>query len=151
MQAGIILQERGVMMPVTEEAKMALSKVSLTDVTNHSYGTITMGHAHGRETLRNSLIIPKNTPIPCTHSDTFFTIHDDQQVIHCTITQGEDLDPEFVNVITEGFMKLPAGRPRGCEILITYSYDANGRMSCEFKDVLTGRIQCFNLDSLPTS
>ncbi|MBK6290782.1 MAG: Hsp70 family protein [Ignavibacteria bacterium] len=151
VQAGIILQERGVMMPVTEEAKMALSKVSLTDVTNHSYGTITMGHAHGRETLRNSLIIPKNTPIPCTHSDTFFTIHDDQQVIHCTITQGEDLDPEFVNVITEGFMKLPAGRPRGCEILITYSYDANGRMSCEFKDVLTGRIQCFNLDSLPTS
>lgn len=150
VQAGMILQERGVLTTVTEEAKMTLSKVSVTDVTNHSYGTISVGEAHGREALRNTFIIPKNTPIPCTRTDTFYTMHDDQQVVEIMITQGEDEDPEFVNVITEGYMQLPPGRARGCAIEVTYSYDANGRMSCSFKDMLSGRVQNFSLDTRST-
>lgn len=147
VQAGMIMQENGTLVTVTDEAKMALSRVSLTDVTNHSYGTISVGEAHGREALRNTFIIPKNTPIPCTRTDMFYTMHDDQQIVQIKITQGEDEDPEFVNVITEGFMQLPPGRQRGCAIEVTYSYDANGRMSCTFKDVLSGRTQNFSLDT----
>lgn len=147
VQAGMIMQERGLLVTVTDEAKMAISKVSITDVTNHSYGTIYVSDVHGRSALRNAIIIKKNTPIPCSSTESFYTMHDDQQVVEIKITQGEDEDPEFVNVVTHGYMKLPPGRPAGCEIEATYSYDANGRMHCTFKDLQSGRVQHFSLDA----
>ncbi len=67
--------------------------------------------------------------------------------MNCTLTQGEDVDPEFVNTIEQCTLELPAGRPEGCEIQITYSYDANERMQCVYKDVQTGRSKKIELES----
>lgn len=146
IQAGMLMQEQG-LIELTEDAATALRNTQLQDVTNHSFGTISLNDHHGTETLRNSIIIPKNTAIPKSITKSFFTIAQGQTQIHCQITQGEDEDPKFINVITEGLLDLPLNRPAGLEVKVTYSYDANGRMSCEFLDVESGNQKKFDLDT----
>jgi len=43
---------------------------------------------------------------------------------------------------------LPAGRPEGQEIQITYSYDENQMMECSFKDVETERVTKIEISML---
>ena len=145
IQAGVLMQEQG-LMEATPEAQGMLSRTRIRDVTNHSFGTLALTEVHGTARLRNSIIIPKNRPIPASLTDTFYTTYDNQDTIQCTITQGEDEDPEFVKKIVEGDMALPSQRPAGRPIEVTYSYDANGRMACVFKDVESGRTKRFDLD-----
>ena len=76
-------------------------------------------------------------------------MNEDQESVLCTVTQAsnnEETDPEFVQKIVEARMDLPPGRPRGSPIEVTYSYDANQRMICVFRDVVSGRKKEFNLD-----
>ena len=50
-----------------------------------------------------------------------------------------ETDPQFVEIVWEGDLELPEGRPPGMEIEITFSYDLNGVMKCTFQDVETGK------------
>ena len=60
----------------------------------------------------NSIVIPKNTPIPCQQSQTYVTSEDNERVIEVAITQGEDTDPKYVDVIGKIALEVPpAGRP----------------------------------------
>ncbi len=145
IQAGVLMEKEG-LSNLPDEAKAYLSRTSIRDVTNHSFGTLVLQELHGVTRLRNSIIIPKNRPVPARHTDTFYTTNDDQDCIDCVITQGEDEDPEFVRKIVEGQMPLPSGRRAGCPIEVTYSYDHNGRMACVFKDVQSGNTKKFDLD-----
>jgi len=145
IQAGMLMQERG-LIDLPDAAAAALRCTNLQDVTNYSYGTIAVSEAHGREKLRNIFVILKNTPIPCSNTEIFYTLSPDQRKLSCKITQGEDEDPEFVNVLWEDSLELPPGRPAGREVRVTYAYDANGRMSSEFLDVESGRKKQCNLD-----
>lgn len=145
IQAGMLAQERG-LAQLPEAAAASLSQTRLQDVTNHSYGTISIGEAHGRDRLRNTIMIPKNSQIPCSRTKSFYTATADQREVQCQITQGEDEDPEFVTVMAEGSLPLPPGRPANCEVRVTYSYDANQRMSCEFLDVESGETRRFEMD-----
>ena len=135
------------MIELTEDAAAALRNTRLQDVTNHSFGVIHLDNQHGAETLCNSIIIPKNTAIPKSATKSLYTIRQGQTQVHCQITQGEDEDPKFVNIIADGLLDLPPNRPVGMEIKVTYSYDANGRMSCEFLDVESGNRKKFDLDT----
>ena len=56
-----------------------------------------------------------------------------------TESVSEETDPRFVNIIWEGELTLPYGRPAGQEILATYSYDENQTMHASFVDVATGK------------
>jgi len=150
IQAGMLAQEQG-LVEFSDAAAASLSQTRLQDVSNHSYGTISIAEAHGREQLRNTIIIPKNTPIPCSRTQTFYTNASDQREVVCQITQGEDSDPEFVTRIKEGTLALPPGRPANCEIKVTYAYDANQRMSCEFLDVESGQKKRYDLDMAETA
>jgi molecular chaperone DnaK len=147
IQAGMLMHDQG-MIELTEDAATALRNTRLQDVTNHSFGTIYLGDHHGAKTLRNSIIIPKNTAIPKSITESFYTFRHGQTQVHCRITQGEDEDPKFVNIIADGLLDLPPNRPANLEVKVTYSYDANGRMSCEFLDVESGNRKKFDLDTV---
>ena len=69
----------------------------------------------------NSIVIPKNTPIPCEQSQTYLTSEDNEQSIEVEITQGEDMDPKYVDVIGRISFEVPPNRPAGCEITVTYA------------------------------
>ena len=118
----------------------ALKGAQVAEVCNHSYGTLAIleDAATGEEVYGNSIVIPKNTPIPCEVSQTYITSEDNEQRIEVEITQGEDADPKYVDVIGRIVLEVPPDRPAGCEITVTYAYDLNQRVKATVKDEQTG-------------
>jgi molecular chaperone DnaK len=119
-----------------------LKNIRLTDVCNHSYGTICapIDQKTGRRVVENRIILRKNTPLPCHVTKTFYTVSEGQTELEINITQGEDTATEYVNKIATHKLKLPPNRPAECPIRVTYSYDVNQRMHCFFEDVQSGTV-----------
>jgi len=130
----------------------SLSKISLTDVCNHHYGTICLGlvdERTGQPGLVNDILIQKNTPLPAEEKRLYRTVAAGQTSIKATVTQTQDeeRDPDFVNKLFEGVLDgLPADRPAGRPVEVTYSYDTNQRMKCVFRDIESGRELVKDLD-----
>ena len=118
-----------------------LKDISLTDVCNHSYGTICapIDKKTGKRIIENRIILKKNTPLPCEQSQTFYTMSKGQKELELTVTQGEDSQPQFVNRIATHKFELPEGREAKCPIKVTYRYDVNQRMNCSFVDLQSGK------------
>jgi molecular chaperone DnaK len=114
-----------------------LKDINLTDVCNHSYGTICapIDKETGRRVVENRIILKKNTPLPCEVSQVFYTVSEGQKQVEVTITQGEDTTPDYVNKIATHKLDLPPDRPAQCPIKVTYRYDVNQRMHCVFEDL----------------
>lgn len=123
-----------------------LKGIKLTDVCNHSYGTICApwDEELKKNIVGNHIILKKNTPLPCEVSQTFYTMSQGQTELQVTVTQGEDLCIEYVNEIATHMIPLPAGREARCPIKVMYSYDLNQRMHCKFEDVKSGEV--FEMD-----
>ena len=117
-----------------------LQDINLTDVCNHSYGTICapVDKETGRRIIANRIILKKNTPLPCESTQMFYTMSKGQTEVEVTITQGEDTAVEYVNKIATHKFKLPPDRSAGRPVKVTYSYDVNQRMHCRFQDVESG-------------
>jgi molecular chaperone DnaK len=126
---------------VSQGIAAGLRDVQLKDVCNHSYGTICAPYDEetGRHVVRNTLILKKNTPLPCDATQTFYTMSEGQTELQVTVTQGEDEDPEYVNRIATENFELPPNRPANRPIHVRYSYDVNQRMHCTFLDEDSGR------------
>ncbi len=122
--------------------RTGLKDIILTDVCNHSYGTLCapVDQETGKRFLQNRIILKKNTPLPCEVSQVFYTLSQGQKRVEVTITQGEDADPTYVNRIATQRFELPPDRAAERPIKVTYSYDLNQRMHCKFEDVESGRL-----------
>ncbi|MGI8604128.1 MAG: Hsp70 family protein [Verrucomicrobiales bacterium] len=124
-------------------ALFSLQAARVHEVCNQSYGTLAIieDAATGHEVYANSIVIPKNTPIPCQQSQTYLTSEDNERVIEVSITQGEDTDPKYVDVVGKIALEVPPGRPKGCEVTVTYGYDANQRVHAHVTDERSGKSQ----------
>ncbi|NNE90259.1 MAG: Hsp70 family protein [Verrucomicrobiales bacterium] len=112
----------------------------VSEVCNHSYGTIAIieDGSTGEAVVQNSVVIPKNTPIPCSMSQTYITSEDNEELIEVEITQGEDTDPRYVDIVGKIALEVPPGRKAGCEVTVTYSYDENQRVRAQIFDAESG-------------
>jgi molecular chaperone DnaK len=123
--------------------KNAIQKIKVSETTSKCFGTISMDHDAAREqmTLANTVLIAKGEKIPCSVTESFYTIQDGQVSVKCRLTESTapETDPRFVKVVWEGDLELPPGRPQGQEIKVTFSYDVNQMMKCSFVDTATGR------------
>jgi molecular chaperone DnaK len=99
----------------------------------------------GETTYANSIVIAKDTPIPCQQSQTYLTSEDDERLIEVPVTQGEDTDPRYVDVVGMIHLEVPPGRPAGCAVTVTYSYDADQRVRAHITDQLSGQSQEVNV------
>ena len=119
-----------------------LKDIKLTDVCNHSYGTICapIDEETCQHVIKNHIILKKNTPLPCEVSEMFYTMSEGQTELKVNVTQGEDSSVDYVNKIATHTLKLPPGRPAECPIKVTYSYDVNQRMHCKFEDIESGEV-----------
>jgi molecular chaperone DnaK len=122
-------------------ALFAKKSARIQEVCNASYGTLAMIYnaRTGEEKLMNSIVIPKNTPIPCSRTQVYQTSEDNERVIEVDITQGEDEDPRYIDVIGRITLEVPANRPKGCEVAVTFSYDENQRVRALVVDKQSGR------------
>ncbi len=123
--------------------KKSLQRIKVVESTAKCFGTISLVHDDTRsETIRaNIVLIHKGEKIPCSVTKSFYTMHDNQESVRCTITESTnpEKDPKFVKVIWEDELALPSGRPQGQEIKVTFSYDDNQIMKCSFVDAGTGK------------
>ncbi len=124
-------------------ALFAKKSARVREVCNASYGTLAMvvNASKGVEAVQNSVVIPKNTPIPCSKTQVYVTSEPNEKRIEVDITQGEDSDPRYVDIIGRISLEVPPNRPAGCEIAVTYSYDENQRVRALVVDKQSGRSQ----------
>jgi len=130
---------------LTSSQALALNNVKIQEVTNKNYGTIVVDFDEltGQKKPENSIIINKGTEIPCKKTNTYYTGVPNQKAVDCKITECEhaEADVAFVEIVKILELKLPPldnGRPPGSPIDVTYRYDVNQMMHCEFKDPETG-------------
>lgn len=120
----------------------------VAEVCNQSYGILALleNPETGEQQVRNSIIIAKNTPLPCSRTQTYVTSEDNESIIEVDVTQGEDEDPRYVDVIGRLTLKVPPGRPAGCAVTVTYSYDENQRVRSSVLDQQSGKSTEIDID-----
>lgn len=123
--------------------RAAVQKIKVAETTSKCFGTISLGQDEARGDVRpvNNILIRKGDKIPCSVTESFYTVHDGQVAVNCQLTESSaaESDPRFVKVLWQGDLVLPPDRPRGQEIRITYAYDENQIIKCSFEDVASGR------------
>jgi molecular chaperone DnaK len=123
--------------------KNAIQKIKVSESAGKCFGTISIGHNTARDQaeLSNSILIRKGEKIPCSVTESFYTVYEGQEAVSCKVTESTsaETDPRFVKVIHDGELVLPPGRPAQQEVKVTFAYDDNQIMKCSFVDVDTGR------------
>jgi molecular chaperone DnaK len=129
----------------------SIDKLKVAEISTYYFGTLSVGFNNARQTeeIHNSIIISKGEKIPCQRTSEFQTMHENQTAIRCRVTKSgsPETDPRFVSVVWEGELELPEDRPAGQIVKVTYSFDENGMMQCEFLDVESGRETKIQLDN----
>ena len=139
--AALYAAYRGDQEKLSPAQRNAISGMNFTERTGKYYGTIALFNVNGEERPMNSILIKKNTIIPCEAIESFYTILEGQTAVKCQVTESvnEETDLKFVFVANSIKLPLPPGRPAGQEIKVTFRYDVNQTMDCCFKDVATGK------------
>lgn len=94
----------------------------IQDVNSHGLGVV-ISREDGR--MGNSVIIPRNQPIPATASEVYATVADNQTEIQLQVTEGDDEDLSYVNVIGTAEIKINP-HPAGSPVRVDLGYDQNG-------------------------
>lgn len=111
----------------------------LVDITPYTYGTSAIGYLNGEYYPFFFVpIIRKNTPLPVTKTEAFYTQHDGQVEVQIRIYQGEDEDAlnniEIGEFLVKGLRDVPAGNT----ITLTLSLDLNGILHVSAQEKDTG-------------
>lgn len=140
IQAGIIkVQKKD--SGISDMVRMKFGSVNIADVTAHSFGAITLDENNKR---RNAVIIPKNSKIPISKSQIFYTTVINQTSVKLTVIQGEDSDPEYCTIIGTTVLNFPP-KPLNSPIIFNYKYDSNGIIFATAKDPDTGDKSIINI------
>ena len=112
-----------------------VSDILLLDVTPLTVGLETLGNV-------STPLIPRNTTIPTSKSETFTTAADGQTSVEIHVLQGERPmagdNKSIGRFILDGVLPAPRGVP---QIEVTFDIDANGIISVSAKDKGTGKEQ----------
>lgn len=115
-----------------------IGQLAITDVTSHSLGIESV--VPGTNQLFNSILIPRNSPLPIERSREFTTATPGSTSIRIIIYQGEFEDPKYCNPIGDFILSgLPPNRPAGCKVRVTISCGTDGVVSVTATDIESGR------------
>lgn len=122
-----------------EEGEMPAGGLIISDVTSQSLGIVSIDPADpaGKKEV-NSVIIPNNTAIPAKRSREFRTVVENQTSVKIQVTEGNDPELEYVNIIGETVLQIPP-YPKGSPIEVVFAYDANQIVYVEVIDLVAGK------------
>lgn len=107
-----------------KQRKNNVKDIVLTDVCPFSLGVGTYQNAF-------SVIIPKNSTLPCSLTQPYTTVYDNQREVRFVVYQGEKSEADKNNKLTDFKILVPV-LPKGeAQINITFSYDINGILNIE--------------------
>jgi len=128
---------------LNNEQQETFKNMNVGEITSKYFGTLSLGIDEDKEqmSLTNDVIIEKGQKIPYEKEITVYTAIDNQTRVQCRVTESNthETDPDFVKIIWDGDLELPANRPAGQKVMIKYSYDDNQIMKCSFMDVESGK------------
>jgi molecular chaperone DnaK len=123
--------------PLAPAIAAVAKSVRLHDVNSHGVGVIVRSSRENRTV--NSVIIPKNTPLPTTRVKLFGTEAKNQRQIRLRITEGHTRDPRGCTQIGECLVSdLPKGLPKGAPVEVSFTYDKSGRIHVRAVDLTHG-------------
>jgi molecular chaperone DnaK len=109
----------------------------LIDITPHTLGTSVFDEMIGSPFVF-SPIIKRNTPVPCSRSNVYGTLFDNQEAVEVSVYQGE-ADDVRQNVQIGNFnLKGLAKVPRGNQIVFRFDLDINGILHVTATEKNTG-------------
>ncbi len=114
-----------------KERNKAFSERILTDVCPFTLGIEVIGK-------KFSPIIHRNTTVPASKSEYYYTVHDNQKIIRIAIYQGESLEVEENLFLGEFELKVPKNKAGEEAINVRFTYDINGILEVEATSVTTG-------------
>ena len=117
--------------------KKSVQGIAISERTSKCFGCISLDRNEEHDI--NNILIEKGTEIPKKVTKYFYTISDNQEKVECRVTESPyaETDPysEHVTEIWKGDLMLnPPYGPKGRKIDVTFSYDENQTMHCEFLD-----------------
>ncbi|MBA7688229.1 Chaperone protein DnaK [subsurface metagenome] len=121
----------------------------LVDVNSHSLGIkcldITPTGYLNRD--RYSIIIHRNTPIPASMAETYYTMVANQKAVHIDAYQGENPAASKNTFIGSFIMHgLPQKLPAGSEIDVNFEYNLNGIVEVSAFERRSGRKEKMRVD-----
>jgi molecular chaperone DnaK len=124
----------------------------LVDISPYSFGPSHLGFRHGMPYEHcYHPIIARNTPLPVSRTDSYFTIVDNQEAWRVSIYQGDD--PDALNNIlvgqflVEGLSRAPAGN----EILCRMDLDLDGILRVTATEKRTGLAKHITIEGATTA
>lgn len=122
--------------------------IVVQDVTAYGIGCCVLDNQSGQRELRNALVIPENTPIPCARTECFFLEDIAQREAMVQILQGKanDLQSDCLLIGEFRLENLPPEPVRTQRIQIQYALDANGMVSATATDKVGGASKTISVD-----
>ena len=122
-----------------KQRNQALRDTVLTDVCPFSLGIETAHRMEqGHKSGFFSVLIPRNTIIPASRVDRFFTIDDNQTDLRVAVYQGEQRLVKNNIAIGELTVRLPKAKAGEEAVDIRFTYDINGILEVQVDVVSTG-------------
>jgi len=120
----------------------------LVDVTPYTFGTSALAEWNGElYPFKFVPLIRKNSVIPVSKSDVFYTAFDGQTTVEVMVYQGEDPDAlnntEIGRFLIEGLSDVDQGNP----IVTTFSLDLNGILHVTAREKETGLEKSITIDN----
>ena len=122
--------------PAAPAAPSTTPPVAIHDVTALGLGVVTFDEGSG--SYQNTVLLPRNSPVPGSGSEDFVTSEAGQTNVLVEITEGDDEDVEFVTVVGRGQIALPYRDDRA-PVRVVISFSANAVIFAEVFDGGDGR------------
>lgn len=100
------------------------AKGRVIDVCSHSIGIVVIGSLEDKQRV-NHILIPRNSSLPVSIEQTFYTTVGNQKAIELSITEGEFQELSDVSILSTAMINLPVGLPSGTEVKIALGLDKN--------------------------
>ncbi|MGQ9675608.1 MAG: Hsp70 family protein [Chloroflexota bacterium] len=114
----------------------------LVDICPYSLGIRAVHEVLGNMVMnRFSVVIPRNSTVPCSRTERYYTLYPNQDTVDIEVYQGEAYtvdDNTFLGQFEfKGISPNPAGGQR--EVLVTFDYDVDGIVHVTAMDRRSGR------------
>ncbi|MDT0002032.1 molecular chaperone HscC [Listeria cossartiae subsp. cayugensis] len=134
-----------------KERHESLEEFVLTDVCAHTLGTEIVkeiGPNRYQEGIF-SPIIERNTTIPVSRVENYYTISDNQSHIEFGVYQGESRNVKDNLKLGELLVSLPPETKAGSKMEVRFTYDKNGILEVLVKTVATGEVKQLIIQNNP--
>ncbi len=122
----------------------------LVDITPHTFSTSTFEDTglYGPPELVCVPLIPRNSPLPVTKSEVFFTIYPGQDAVEVTAYQGEHREPGLNQLVGKFLCEgLDPKASENSPIVITFGLDLSGMLQVTATEKNTGLSKTVTLDT----